>query len=41
MANTYRRGVNKGRSARQFRNMSHRTKAPNMRLGAVRGGWRL
>lgn len=37
-----RRGyVNKGRSAGRFRGHSSRTKAPNMRSGLMRGGWRL
>ena len=37
-----RRGrVNKGRSARQFRKNSTRTKAANMHGGLARGGWRL
>jgi hypothetical protein len=34
-----RRGVNKGRSVRQFRNSMQRTKAPNLR-GVARGGMR-
>lgn len=33
--------VSKGRSARQFRSQSSRTKAPNMRAAPMRGGWRL
>lgn len=36
-----RHGVNKGRSAKKFRNDSRRTKAANMRGGLARGGWRL
>lgn len=36
-----RYGVNKGSSARSFRNNTGRTKAPNMRAVPMRGGWRL
>lgn len=36
-----RHGVSKNRSARSFRNMSRRTKAPNVAGGPMRGGWRL
>lgn len=36
-----RTGVSKGRSARKFRNMSRYTKAPNVAMGPMRGGWRL
>lgn len=36
-----RHGVNKGRSARQFRSNTRRTKAPNVANGPMRGGWRL
>lgn len=36
-----RRRVNKGKSARQFRGHSSRTKAPNLNKGLARGGWRL
>jgi len=36
-----RGGVNKRRSAKQFRRSSRRTKAPNMRQAPMRGGWRL
>lgn len=36
-----RRGVNKHRSARRFRNDVGRTKAPNMVMAPMRGGWRL
>lgn len=32
--------VNKGRSARQFRSNTRRTKAPNLQ-SPMRGGWRL
>lgn len=32
--------VNKGRSARKFRNMTRRSKAPNV-TGPMRGGWRI
>ncbi|WNK13750.1 MAG: hypothetical protein [Microvirus sp.] len=35
-----RSGVNKSRSARQFRSQVSRTKAPNIR-NVMRGGWRL
>jgi len=36
-----RRGVHKGRSARQFRSNVGRTKGANMQQGLARGGWRL
>lgn len=36
-----RSGVNKGRSARQFRKNVGRTKAPNVAGAPMRGGWRL
>lgn len=36
-----RYGVNKGHSARQFRNNTRHTKAANMRAVPMRGGWRL
>lgn len=35
-----RKSVNKRNSAKQFRNNTRRTKAPNM-LSPMRGGWRL
>lgn len=35
-----RRPVNKSKSAKEFRrNLSH-TKAPNIEMGPMRGGWR-
>nr|AVQ10199.1 hypothetical protein [Gokushovirinae environmental samples] len=36
-----RGGVSKGRSARQFRSNSRRTKARNLKPGPMRGGIRL
>lgn len=33
--------VNKGRSARQFRSGSSRSKVVNLRAAPMRGGWRL
>lgn len=36
-----RKHVNKGRSARQFRGNTKRTKSPNLRTMPMRGGWRL
>lgn len=36
-----RGGVNKGRSARQFRRSVNQTKAANMAAAPMRGGWRL
>lgn len=36
-----RMGVNKYRSASQFRSQTRRTKAPNIAMGPMRGGWRL
>lgn len=36
-----RHGVNKHKSARKFRGHSHRTKAPNVVMAPMRGGWRL
>lgn len=33
--------VNKRRSARKFRSQSKRTKAPNLNVNPMRGGWRL
>lgn len=36
-----RYSVNKGKSARKFRSMAGRTKAPNVSRGSQRGGWRL
>lgn len=36
-----RHSVNKHKSAREFRHRVSRTKAPNMRLGVARGGYRL
>lgn len=41
MRPTKRSGVSKGRSARQFRRNTTRTKSPNMSLMPMRGGWRL
>lgn len=38
---TKRFGVNKGRSARKFRGQVGRTKAPNVSVQPMRGGWRL
>lgn len=37
----YRKHVNKGRSARQFRSNTRRTKGANMRGAPMRGGIRL
>lgn len=36
-----RKPVNKMMSARNFKRNVRRTKAPNMRLNPMRGGWRL
>ena len=36
-----RRGVSKGRSARRFRRHAGRTKAANVAVRPMRGGWRL
>lgn len=36
-----RRGTNKHRSARSFRNNVGKTKAPNVVMAPMRGGWRL
>lgn len=36
-----RRGVSKHRSARKFRNHVGKTKAPNVIMAPMRGGWRL
>jgi len=36
-----RKPVNKRMSARHFKHNVRRTKAPNMRLNPMRGGWRL
>lgn len=36
-----RHGVNKGRSAGQFRKHAGRVKAPNAMVAPMRGGWRL
>lgn len=36
-----RHGVNKHRSAHKFRRMAGKTKAPNVKAGPMRGGWRL
>jgi hypothetical protein len=36
-----RHGVNKRRSARKFRKQTMRTKAANMPIAPMRGGWRL
>lgn len=36
-----RSGVNKHRSAGKFRRSAGRTKAPNVKAGPMRGGWRL
>jgi len=36
-----RKHVNKRMSARSFKRNVKRTKAPNMRLNPMRGGWRL
>lgn len=36
-----RHGVSKGRSASKFRSQMRRTKAPNVKQGPMRGGWRL
>lgn len=33
--------VSKRRSARRFRSQISRTKAPNLRVNPMRGGWRL
>lgn len=33
--------VSKGKSARSFRKLSTRTKAANMSVNPMRGGWRL
>lgn len=33
--------VNKGRSARQFRSQSQRSRVVNLRGSPMRGGWRL
>lgn len=41
MRPTKRYGVNKRKSAKQFRKKSSRTKAANVRGGLARGGWRL
>jgi hypothetical protein len=40
MRPSYRKSVNKGRSAKKFRKHSRRTKAANMK-GPMRGGIRL
>ncbi|WNK13498.1 MAG: hypothetical protein [Microvirus sp.] len=36
-----RHRVNKGASARTFRNNTRKTKAANVLAGPMRGGWRL
>lgn len=36
-----RKFVSKGRSARKFRSNVSRTKAPNVVMAPMRGGWRL
>lgn len=36
-----RHPVNKHKSAKQFRNNISRTKAANVQMGPMRGGWRL
>jgi len=36
-----RKPVNKYRSSGQFKKNVRRTKAPNMRMNPMRGGWRL
>lgn len=36
-----RRGANKSGHARHFRHNVQHTKAPNMKGGLMRGGWRL
>lgn len=36
-----RHSVSKGRSAGKFRRSAARTKAPNIVMGPMRGGWRL
>ena len=36
-----RRAVSKHKSVRHFRKSAHRTKAANMQLAPLRGGWRL
>lgn len=38
---SFRRPVNKGRSARKFRSQAGRTKAPNVAPPPARGGFRL
>lgn len=35
-----RSGVSKNRSARKFRSGVGRSKAPNVSMGPMRGGWR-
>lgn len=41
MRPVHRSHVNKGRSARKFRKQTRFTKAPNMSVTPMRGGWRL
>lgn len=41
MSPSRRYGVNKQKSAKQFRGNSRKTKAANMHGGLARGGWRL
>lgn len=36
-----RSGVHKGKSARKFRKNISRTRAPNLVMAPMRGGWRL
>lgn len=36
-----RHGVNKRRGAKKFRNQVSHTKAPNIVMAPMRGGWRL
>lgn len=35
-----RHAVSKAKSAGKFRSMSKRSKAPNVAMGPMRGGWR-
>ena len=41
MKSSYRKPVNKARSAQKFRRHVAQTKAPNVSKAPMRGGWRL
>lgn len=38
---TYRKSVNKAKSAKEFSRNAGRTKAANFQVGGMRGGWGL